>query len=130
MWAIGTWVTGTWVTGTWATVTWVIQARGLQARGLQARGLQARGLQARGLQACVHLQAGMCKCGESANSLLFSEMHEIHGKHTAMQRWDWGILESSQKCFFIVQALINNYKYKVNAYMTHTSYMIFDWYVD
>jgi hypothetical protein len=50
-------------------------------------------------QACVHLQAGMCKCGESANSLLFSEMHEIHGKHTVMQRW--GILESSQKCFFL-----------------------------
>jgi|LakMenEpi03Aug12_release.lakeMendotaPanAssembly.Ray.scaffolds.fasta_scaffold4670428_1 hypothetical protein len=55
-------------------------------------------------------------------------MHEIHGKHSAMQRW--GILESSQKCFFVVQALINNYIYKVNAYMTHTTYMIFDWYVD
>ena len=79
-------------------------------------------------QTCVHLQAGMCKCRESANSLLFSEMHEIHGKHTVMQRW--GILESSQKCFFVVQALINNYIYKVNAYMTHTTYMIFDWYVD
>ncbi len=69
-------------------------------------------LKTRGLQECV-----LCKCGESANSLLFSGMHEIHGKHTAMQRW--GILESSQKCFFVVQALINNYVYKVNAYDSH-----------
>jgi hypothetical protein len=89
--------------------------------------LKTRGLH-RHVSVTVHLQAGMCKCGESANSLLFSEMHEIHGKHTAMQRW--GILESSQKCFFVVQALINNNIYKVNAYMTHTTYMIFDWYVD
>ncbi len=48
--------------------------------------------------------------------------------NTAMQRW--GILESSQKCFFVVQPLIYNYINKVNAYMTHTTYMIFDWYVD
>jgi hypothetical protein len=56
----------------------------------------------------------MCGCGESANSLLFSGMHKIHGEHSCASLGN--ILEFT-KCF--LQALINNYEYKFYAYDSH-----------